>query len=164
MPYLEQFKKLFNPLPGNHYLYVTTALDDIAFLFEKMMQDIGGKLNLAIYDQNSLDIGSKLSGANIQHVKDFKTLFRALPRDHDIVVLKDIFYAHENQKALLKLAYTTLANTANIIIIEKKGVMDIEATKTMLEEYEFRAPNEIDIIEGYDLIMAKKMHMWGNGL
>jgi hypothetical protein len=65
---------------------------------------------------------------------------------------------------ILKLAYTTLANTANIVIIEKKGVMDIEAVKAMLEEHEFRAPNEIDIIEGYDLVMAKKMHMWGVGL
>jgi hypothetical protein len=65
---------------------------------------------------------------------------------------------------ILKLAYTTLANTANIVIIEKKGVMDIEAVKTMLEEHEFRASNEIDIIDGYDLVMAKKMHMWGAGL
>jgi hypothetical protein len=48
--------------------------------------------------------------------------------------------------------------------MEKKGVMDIEAIKTMLEEHEFRAPNEIDVIDGYDLVMAKKMHMWGNGL
>jgi hypothetical protein len=81
-----------------------------------------------------------------------------------MVVIKDVFCTHENQKMILKLAYLTLANAANIIIIEKKGVMDIEAVKTMLQEYEFRAPNEIDIIDGYDLVMAKKMHMWGNGL
>lgn len=160
----EQFKKLFNPLPGSHFLYATTAVDDIALLFEKMMQDVGGKFDLAIYDQKSLDLDSKLSNVNVEFVKDFKTLFRAMPRDHDIVVLRDIFCTHENQKALLKLAYTTLANTANIIIIEKKGVMDIEATKIILQEYEFRVPNEIEIIDGYDLITAKKMHMWGNGL
>jgi hypothetical protein len=164
MTNLEQFKKLFNPLPGNHYLHVTTALDDMAFLFENMMQDIGGKFDLVIYDQNNLQADLKLPYTSIQHVKDFKKPFRSLPRDHDIIVLKDIFYAHKNQKMILKLAYLTLANTANIIIIEKKGVMDIEAVKAMLEEYEFRAPNEIDIIDGYDLIIAKKMHMWGNGL
>lgn len=164
MTNLEQFKKLFNPLPGNHYLHVTTALDDIAFLFEKAMQDVGGKFDLVIYDQNNLQADLKLPYTNIQHVKDFKKPFRSLPRDHNIVVLKDIFYAHENQKMILKLAYLTLANAANIIIIEKKGVMDIGAVKAMLEEYEFRAPNEIDIIDGYDLIIAKKMHMWGNGL
>jgi hypothetical protein len=42
--------------------------------------------------------------------------------------------------------------------------MDIEATKTLLEEFEFRAPNYIDVLDEYDLVMAKKMHMWGNGL
>ena len=65
---------------------------------------------------------------------------------------------------ILKLSYLTLANTANVIILEKKGILDLEAIKTLLEEMEFRAANEIDIIDGYDLIMAKKMHMWGNGL
>jgi len=161
---LEQFKKLFNPLPGSRFLYVTTALDEIALLFEKMMHDVDGKLNLAIYSQTALQADPKPLDANIHYVKDFKTPFRALPRDHDIVVIKDVFCAHENRKTILKLAYLTLANAANIIIIEKKGVMDIEAAKAMLEEYEFRAPNEIEIIDGYDLVTAKKMHMWGNGL
>jgi hypothetical protein len=48
--------------------------------------------------------------------------------------------------------------------MQKKGSMDIEAMKAMLEEFEFRAPNEIDVLPEYDLVMAKKMHMWGNGL
>jgi len=61
--------------------------------------------------------------------------FRAMPRDHDMVVLKDIFYKHENPKMILKLAYLTLANTANVIIMEKKGIMDIDATKALLEEF-----------------------------
>jgi len=65
---------------------------------------------------------------------------------------------------LIKLSYLTLANTANIIIIEKKGLLNIEALKTKLEIMEFRSANEIDIIDGYDLVIAKKMHMWGNGL
>lgn len=163
MANLEQFRKLFNPLPGNHYLHVTTEADDIAFLFDEMMQGVGGKFNLAIYSEITLHV-EKPSSANIQYIQDFKQPFRALPRDHDIVVIKDILYAHQNPKMILKLAYTTLANTANIVIIEKKGVMDIEAVKAMLEEHEFRAPNEIDIIDGYDLVMAKKMHMWGAGL
>ncbi len=161
---LKQFRELFNPLPGNHYLYVTLTPDDIATLFYEMMQQIGGGLNLAIYNKDSIEFASGLCDANIQHIKDFKTLFRAAPRNHDIVVLKDILYAHENPKALLKIAYTTLANTANIIIIEKKGVMDVEAMKALLEEHEFRSANEIDVIDGYDLVIAKKMHMWGNGL
>lgn len=163
MSNLEQFKKLFNPLPGNHYLQVTAIVDDISFLFDEMMQGVGGKFNLAVYSENILHV-EKPTNAKIQYIQDFKEPFRALPRNHDTVLLKDIFHAHENRKMILKLAYSTLANTANIIIMEKKGVMNVEAVKAMLQEHEFRAPNEIDIVDGYDLVMAKKMHMWGNGL
>ena len=42
--------------------------------------------------------------------------------------------------------------------------MDVEQIKEYLIQHEFRAHNEIDLLEGYDLVMAKKMHMWGNGL
>jgi hypothetical protein len=161
---LEQFKELFNPLPGNQYLQVTTSVDDTASELYKMMKSVDGELSIIIYDENDVDIDSKFPDAKIQQIKSFQQPFRAKSRNHDIVVYKDIFYAHENQNMMLKLAYTTLGNAANIIIMEKKGIMDIEALKVMLEEFEFRAANEIDIVDGYDLVMAKKMHMWGNGL
>lgn len=161
---MKQFLELFNPLPGNHYLQVTTLVDETSILLGKMMSDVDGVFDLALYTEDEFDILPELSQAKIQHIKDFKQPFRAMPRDHDIVVLKDIFYAHENQNMILKLAYLTLANTAHIIIMEKKGVMDVEALKAMLEEFEFRAPNDIDVVDGYDLVIAKKMHMWGNGL
>jgi len=34
----------------------------------------------------------------------------------------------------------------------------------LFEEHEYRAPNHMNILEGYDIFMAKKLHMWGNGL
>lgn len=146
---MKQFKELFNPLPGNHYLQVSTCRDEISEIFEDMMDKVSGEFNLVLFNDKNLN---------------FQQSFRALPRSNDIVLLKNVFSAHENKDMLLKLSYLTLANTAEIIIMEKKGVMDIEAVKAMLEEYEFRAPNDINIVDGYDLIMAKKMHMWGNGL
>jgi hypothetical protein len=48
--------------------------------------------------------------------------------------------------------------------MEKKGLMDVHAMVELLAENEFRAPNVIDVLPEYDLVMAKKMHMWGNGL
>lgn len=146
---MKQFLQLFNPLPGNHYLQVCTCEDDITVALTSMMESVDGKLNLALYNEENLN---------------FSQPFRARPRDHDIVILKDVFHKHENREMILKLAYLTLANTAEIIIMEKKGIMDIEAMKMMLEEFEFRAANDIDIVDGYDLVIAKKMHMWGNGL
>jgi predicted nicotinamide N-methyase len=146
---LKQFLQLFNPLPGNQYLQVCTCEDDITVALTSMMERVDGKLNLALYNEENLN---------------FTQPFRARPRDHDIVILKDIFHKHKDQEMILKLAYSTLANTAEIIIMEKKGIMDIGAMKVMLEEFEFRAANDIDIVDGYDLVIAKKMHMWGNGL
>ena len=146
---LEQFSQLFNPLPGNHFLQITTAEDEITKALSLMLEGVDGELSLALYNEDNLD---------------FSEPFRASARSNDMVIFKDIFHAHKNQKMILKIAYTSLANTADIIIMEKKGIMDVEAMKEMLEEFEFRAANDIDVVEGYDLVIAKKMHMWGAGL
>jgi hypothetical protein len=161
---LNQFLELFNPLPGNHYLQVTTQPDETTLALQKLIDEVDGEFRLAIYAQDEFTLDSGLSKTKTQFVKKFNTPFRALPRDNDIVIFKDILSKHTNPKLLLKIAYTTLANTADIIIMEKKGTMDIEATKELLEAFEFRAANAIDVVDEYDLVMAKKMHMWGNGL
>ncbi|WP_455757074.1 hypothetical protein [Sulfurimonas sp.] len=146
---LKQFLELFNPLPGNHYLQVTTRADEITDALTSTLEKVGGNLSVALYNDENLD---------------FSKPFRAPARSNDIIIFQDTFVSHKNQKMILKIAYTSLANTADIIIMEKKGVMDIEKMKNMLEEFEFRAPNDIDVLPEYDLVMAKKMHMWGNGL
>lgn len=146
---LDQFLELFRPLPGNCYLQVATQEDEISSALKTLMQSVDGEFRIALYNEENLD---------------FSKPYRALPRDHDIVILQDVISAHKNPKMLLKLAYTTLANTADIILLEKKGTMEIEEMKILLDEFEFRAINDIDILDGYNLVMAKKMHMWGNGL
>jgi hypothetical protein len=161
---LTKFAQLFNPYPGNQYLEVTSNPDETTKLLSELIQNVDGEFHLAIYDESEQDFQEQFPYAKIQHIKNFKQPFRALPRTHDIVVFKDIFHLHENQKGILKIAYTTLANTAHIIIMQKKGTMNIQAIKELLEEFEFRAANEIEIHPEYDLVMAKKMHMWGNGL
>jgi len=161
---LKQFLELFNPYPGNNYLQVTTEVDETTDAFYELMKGVDGVLNLVIYKEEEQELSNKFPDANIQYIKNLKQPFRALPRSNDIVVFKDIFHLHESQKGILKIAYTTLANAADIIIMQKKGTMDIEATLKLLEEFEFRSQNYIDVLPEYDLVMAKKMHMWGNGL
>jgi len=100
---LKQFLELFNPLPGNHYLQVTTSEDEISDALRGILADVGGELSLALYNEQNLD---------------FSKPFRALPRDHDIVIFQDVFFRHHNQSMILKTAYRTLANTADIIIME----------------------------------------------
>ena len=155
---LTRFLQLFNPYPGNHYMQVTTIVDDTTTALSNLLDGIG-EFTLVVYgEKESFDF------ENVKCIKTLKEPFRAAPRSNDMILLKDILSIHENPDMLLKLAYSSLANTADIIIMEKKGVMDTEAIKQKLEDFEFRASNDIDIIDGYDLVMAKKMHMWGNGL
>ena len=130
-------------------MQVTTSPDEITDALTLILKEVDGDLGIVLYNNDNLD---------------FSKPFRAPARSNDIIIFKDTFMAHQNQKMILKIAYTSLANTADIIIMEKKGVMDASKMKRMLEKFEFRAPNEIDIVDGYDLVMAKKMHMWGNGL
>ncbi len=161
---LEQFLQLFNPLPGNCYMQVTTEPDQTTATLNELMQSVGGELRVAYYteDQNAFDL---LDIEKKQHIDSLAKPFRALPRDNDVVIFKDILSQHLRSEQLIKTAYTTLANAAHIIIMEKKGVMDIEVTIDLLDKYEFRTPNYIyNVVAGYDLVMAKKLHMWGNGL
>jgi hypothetical protein len=161
---LDQFLELFNPLPGNHYLQVTTKPDATTVALEELIKSVDGEFRLALYTQEKPQLDATLVDAKVQYIPKMNIPYRALPRDNDIVILKDILTEHTNPDLLLKIAYTTLANTADIIIMEAKGKLDIDATKELLEAFEFRAPNYIDILDEYDLIMAKKMHMWGAGL
>ena len=146
---LKQFLELFNPLPANQYLEICDKKDELTFALEKLLQKVDGELKIILYNDANLSLEKP---------------FRATPREHDMVIIKNIYAKHQNQNMLLTLSYKTLAHTANIIIIEKKGVLDIEALKEKLELFEFRSANNIDIIKDYDLVIAKKMHMWGNGL
>jgi len=146
---LTQFLELFRPLPGNSYLQVSTQEDAISVALKELLEGVDGELEVILYNDENLE---------------FTKPYRALPRSHDIVILQDVISKHQTPKMLLKTAYTALANTADIILLEKKGAMEIEEMKMLLEEFEFRAINDIDILDGYNLVMAKKMHMWGNGL
>ena len=161
---LKQFLELFNPYPGNHYLQVTTKIDATTESFSTLMKDVDGEFSLVLYGAENRDLSIQFPEAKLQYIKNFKQAFRALPRTHDIIVFKDFFHLHENQKGVLKIAYTALANAGEIIIMQKKGTMDIEATLSLLEEFEFRSQNYIDVLPEYDLVMAKKLHMWGAGL
>ena len=164
---LKQFLELFNPYPGNSYLEISDGASEITSALEELLHSVDGNLDLVIYNDNNKSQNNpktNFPNSKIQEISNLSKPFRAMPRSADIVIFKDIFHLHQNQDIILKIAYTALANTADIIIMQKKGTMNIEVTYEMLEKFEFRASNYIDVLAEYDLVMAKKMHMWGNGL
>jgi predicted nicotinamide N-methyase len=95
---------------------------------------------------------------------DEQQLLRLKPREYDVVLLQDVFLTLDDKQRALKTIYTSLANAGYIVLLEKKGALVLEDTYELLQHHEFRSPNNIDIVGGYDLIIGKKMHMWGAGL
>ena len=159
---LKQFLELFNPNPGNRYIQVVDKFDETTVAIENILNRVDGELHLVCYgEQKSQYNNFKTS---IQYIENLKTPFRALPREHDIVILKNILHIHNNPELLLRISYTTLANNANLIIMQDKNTMQVEELKELLEIFEFRSANYIDVLPEFDLVVAKKMHMWGNGL
>lgn len=156
---MQQFLELFHPNPGNSYLLVCTKIDPIADALRKKIEAVDGEFEVVLYGEGEYD------KAKLQKIDSLSKPFKALPRDNDRVVFYDIFTKFDSKKTLLSLAYRTLSNGAEVVIVEPKGVLDRMQVYELLEQNEFRAPNLIeDILDGYDVFVAKKMHMWGNGL
>ena len=159
---MRQFLELFRPQPANSYLLVTTHVDTIAEALADKLSEFEGSLHVSCYPGEHKEI--KRENTKLTFIDDFEKLFRALPRSYDAVIFQDFYHLHQKKERIIKLAYNALANTADITIMQKRATMNIESMLQMLENSEYRAGNKIDVLEDYDLVMAKKMHMWGNGL
>ncbi len=159
---MKQFLELFSPQPANSYLLVTTHMDKVAAALADKLREFDGTLHVSLYPGEHQEI--QRDNIKLHEVKDFNTPFRALPRSFDTVIFQDLYHLHQHKERIIKLAYNALANTADIVIMQKSGTMDIEVMLEMLEISEYRAGNTIDVLAEYDLVMAKKMHMWGHGL
>ena len=90
--------------------------------------------------------------------------FRLKSREYEFIILSDVFSDCDNKEKFLKSCYHSLENGAFIIIIEKKDKNKEQEILELLDNVEFRVANPIAIFEDYTLVMAKKLHMWGNGL
>jgi len=159
-----QFLELIQPQPGFKVLDVTSHADALTTAVLDHLQPFRQhRLELALYPGEHQAFTADES-LKIQEVPNYNLPFRALPRDNDIVIIRDVFHKHSQSERILKSIYTTLANTGDVIIITKSEEADVQGQIDTLERLEFRSPNSIDILDGYTLVMAKKMHMWGNGL
>ena len=159
-----QFLELITPQPGFKVLDVTTHVDALSVAVkEHLIPFPDHRLALALYPGEHLPL-EESAHLKLQEVPNFNLPFRALPRDNDIVIIRDIFQRHTQIERIIRSIYTTLANTGDIIIVTKNEEADVTAQMALLDKLEFRAPNTIDILDGYTIVMAKKMHMWGNGL
>lgn len=153
---------LLHPTPHTKIMLVTSHLDSMAEELGAFLSPYEGLIDLSLFpgEHQSLNTFHKTFT-----IKDYKSPAGGVPRDYAAVIVHDVLHLHESPQKFLQLIYRTLLNASEIIILQKNGSMNIAEVEALLDQVEFRAINAItDLIEGYEVIVAKKMHMWGNGL
>lgn len=158
------FCDLFQTSPQMKILMATSHTDELIDEVCTFLEPFNATVDLSLYPGEHGEYSSPIIGKK-DLIKDFNSPIRSATRDYETIVLQDILHLHTLPLKLLQLIYRSLENSAEVIIIQKCGAMETSDIEALLEKSEFRAANTIcDLIAGCDVIVAKKMHMWGNGL
>ena len=139
---LNLFLDLFNFYPNMQIL-------EIGNIENKISQTIREKLSECEGELKSFDFNSR--EFSIREIK-------IEPRSYEHIVLYEII-----SEELLELTYHALENSGDLVFLFKKGILDIAEVKELISSRGFVAVNDIDIFDEFDLISAKKMHMWTRG-
>ncbi|XPV68278.1 MAG: hypothetical protein ACNI25_13315 [Halarcobacter sp.] len=143
---LELFKDLFQPFPNLAVLHINKEVEFINSTIKEVVDSLEGNLE---YKEFKDETSAKI---------------RATAREYEYIVLSDILSYCPNKDKILKLMYKALENSANIIVLEKKSNNNMDEVKQLLDKSSFVAINHIELFDEYNLITAKKLHMWGSGL
>ncbi|WP_294894001.1 MULTISPECIES: hypothetical protein [unclassified Sulfuricurvum] len=153
---------LLHPTPHTKIMVVTSHLDSMTEEMGDFLAPYEGLIDVSLFPGDHQNLTSFHKTFTI---KDYKSPAGGIPRDYAAVIVQDVLHLHESPHKFLELLYRTLLNASEIIILQKNGSMSFPEVESLLDQVEFRAINAItDFIEGYDVIVAKKMHMWGKGL
>ncbi len=158
------FCDLFQTSPQMKILIATAHADELIPEVCTFLEPFNATIDLSLYPgEHSQHLFPLIS--KVDTIKDFNSPVRSATRDYEAIILQDVLHLYTLPLKLLQLIYRSLENSAEVIIVQKCGAMEPADIEALLEKAEFRAANTIsDLIEGYDVIVAKKMHMWGNGL
>lgn len=155
---------LLHPTPHTKVMVVTSHLDRMSEEIGEFLTPYKGLIDFSLYTGDH----QRLSHSTFHKtftIKDYRSPAGGIPRDYASVIVQDVLHLHESPQKFLQLIYRTLLNASEIIILQKNGSMSIAEVESLLDEAEFRAINAItDLIEGHEIIVGKKMHMWGAGL
>lgn len=156
--------QLLHPTPNTKIMVATSHLDALMEELSFFLSPYEGLIDLSLFPGEHQEC-SFPSIHKVHTIKDYKSPAFGIPRDYAAVIVQDVLHLHEHPLKFLQLIYRTLLNATEIIIVQKNGSMNIDEVVDLLDKAEFRASNTImDLIDGYEVIVAKKMHMWGNGL
>lgn len=143
---------------------VSKEVDEFSSLFDLTP-------NIAILDLNNgcETVTKALNGFTASIDADITTLEPAPLIDlrpkikrtnYDYGVISDSILDHVDKKNLMKMITLAIRDSGYIIVLEKKE-KSLDEIYALLEEFDFGAVSSIDIFEDHNLLMGKKMHMWG---
>jgi hypothetical protein len=155
---------LLHPTPHTKIMVVTSHLDGMMEELTTFLTPYEGLIDLSLFPGEHQEFSHPCIH-KVHAMKDYGSPAFGVPRDYASVIVQDVLHLHEMPLKFLQLIYRTLLNATEIIIVQKNGSMGIDEVEALLDQAEFRAINTImDLIDGHEVIVAKKMHMWGNGL
>ncbi len=155
---------LLHPSPHTKIMVATSHLDTMAEELRAFLSLHEGTVDLSLFpgDHQNLPLDAF---HRVFRIRDYRSPAGGVPRDYAAVIVQDVLHLHESPHKFLELLYRTLLNASEIIIVHNKGSMGIGEAEELLDQAEFRAINTIpDLIEGHEIVVGKKMHMWGAGL
>lgn len=92
------------------------------------------------------------------NINKFRTKIKR--SNYDYGVISNTILDFEDKNTLMKIITMAIRDAGYIIIIEEKTKCT-NIIYELLEEFDYGAISTIDIFNNYNLIMGKKLHMWG---
>lgn len=142
---------IIRPSPQMKIMLIGNELDELVMLFGDFISAHNGDMNIYSYNE------AKYTHNAITKQSYIKEYPPSSSREYEYIIAKDV----PMDSKLLKILYRSMENSAEIIVIHNSGY----EVEELLDSCEFRTPNSIfGIYNDYIVTVAKKLHMWGNGL
>jgi hypothetical protein len=140
---LKEFKSLFDLTPSISILNYTQKSSYITKFLEKLIEPYEGDITVI---------------EGFIPIKKVRMLARVSSCDYAIIC--NSILEHKEKINFMKTIDKILRDSGYLIILEKKD-KKLDDIYNLLEEFDYGAISSIDIFDNYNLIMAKKLHMWG---
>ncbi|MEA3554924.1 MAG: hypothetical protein U9R39_11090 [Campylobacterota bacterium] len=139
---LEDFKSLFSFTPSISILSLNNDTNKINESLNQFVSPYNG--NVTSLDTEVL----KILRAKVKR------------SSYDYAVVHDAILKSEDKNILMKIISSGIRDSGYIIFLEEKD-KSFDEIYNLLEEFDYGAVSSIDIFENYNLIIGKKLHMWG---
>ncbi len=139
---LEEFSSLFSLTPSISILDLNNNNTEVTTQLNTLVAPVDGKIT-TISPTVLNEFRAKIKRSN-----------------YDYGVISNAILDFDDKKTLMKIITMAIRDSGYIIILEEKEKATDELYE-FLEEFDYGAVSSIDIFEKYNLIMAKKLHMWG---